>query len=75
VPELRICRSLSRKHTLGALNFHRLACEEQTVPEAPVKEKMAVTPVLMGVICASVSPRASGGRANEGRPQSVGALG
>jgi hypothetical protein len=55
-----------------------VACEEGTVLEALVQEKMAKTLVLMGVIGASMSPRtyvspgASGAQANDTRPQSIG---
>jgi hypothetical protein len=38
------------------------------MPKAPVQEKMVETPILMAMIGTSMSPCASGDRANEARP-------
>jgi hypothetical protein len=51
------------------------ACKEGTVPKAQAQEKMVEPPILMEATSDNASPRAGAGRANEVRPQSVGAPG
>jgi hypothetical protein len=53
----------------------RAACEEGALSEAPTWEKMLEAPVPMRATGANVSLCTSGGRANEARPQFVGAHG
>jgi hypothetical protein len=53
----------------------RAACEEGALSEAPAWEKMLEAPVPMRATGANVSLCTSGGRANEARPQFVGAHG
>jgi hypothetical protein len=53
----------------------RAACEEGALSEAPAWEKMLEAPVPMRATGANVSPCTGGGRANEARPQFVGAHG
>jgi hypothetical protein len=49
----------------------RVACEDEIVPVAPVREKMAEAPALMGAAGANASPRTGGGSANESGPRSI----
>jgi hypothetical protein len=52
-----------------------VAYEELPVPGAPVRERMAEAPTLMGVAGVNASPRVGGSCVNEEEPQSVDAPG
>jgi hypothetical protein len=53
----------------------RSAYEEEIVPRAPARGKMAEAPGLTGVVGANASPHSRGGSANEAEPQFVDMLG
>jgi hypothetical protein len=52
----------------------RMACEEGIAPEASMWGNTMEISALMGATSNSISPRAGGGRADEVRPRSVGAV-